>query len=272
VLTTGAVSPLLKYWLVFKIHWQNLLTYPISFIFWRLRQFLSTLTSLTFWSVIFLGTNAVLGYSRDEMISYIFLTAFLQSIILSTFLNGLAEDIYSGNISNSFVRPVKLFWIWITQEIADKSTNIFFVIMEAAILLFLFKPHINFPALPEFLLFLVATFLGAVVLFYIMLLFGSIGFWSQETWGIRFLFYMFIDVTAGKLFPLNILPSFIQRILFLTPFPYLSYVQTQLFLGKYDHSQVVSLFAVLGAWVIGLATLFHVVWNRGLKSYGAAGR
>lgn len=254
------------------MHWQNLLTYPISFVFWRLRQFLSTLTSLTFWSVVFLGTNAVLGYDRDQMVSYIFLTSFLQSIILSTFLNGLAEDIYTGTISNAFVRPIKLFWIWVTQEIADKSTNIFFVLVEAAILISLFKPHIVFPMLPQFLLFLVATFLGALVLFYIMLLFGSIGFWSQETWGLRFLFYMFIDFTAGKLFPLNILPELVQQVLFLTPFPYLSYVQTQLFLGKYDHNQTISLFVVLVAWVIGLGTLFHFIWKKGLKSYGAAGR
>lgn len=266
------VSSRTKYWLIFKMHWQNILTYPVSFIFWRGRQFLSTLTALTFWSVVFANTQSTFGYDRQSMISYIFITAFLQSVILSTFLNGLAEDIYSGNISNVLVKPVKLFWIWITQEITDKSTNLFFIIIEAFLLIALFQPELVIPPILQFSAFLVSSFLGAVVLFYIMLLFGSIGFWSRETWGIRFLFHMVIDFTAGKLYPLDILPTMVKQFLFFTPFPYLSYMQTQIFLGKLSSEQILQTFLVLGFWILILAGSFHFVWNKGLKSYGAAGR
>jgi ABC-2 type transport system permease protein len=265
-------TSLQKYWLIFKLHWQNLLTYPISFLFWRLRQILSTVTSLTFWSVVFMGTSSAFGYTREAMISYIFLTAFLQSVVLATFLNGLSEDIYTGTISNTLVKPIKLFGIWITQELADKSNNVAFVIGESILLMALFRPQIYFPPLDQFFVFLAATLLGAVVLFYIMLLFGTIGFWSQESWGIRFLFYMVVDFTAGKLYPLDILPPMVKNALFLTPFPYLSYVQTQLFLGKYPPEQTGQIFFVIITWIILLAAAFHIIWNHGLKAYGAVGR
>lgn len=219
-----------------------------------------------------MGTADAFGYDRSAMISYIFLTAFLQSVIQSTLLNGLAEDIYTGVLSNTLVKPVRLFGMWLAQEFADKSMNIFFVICESLLLIAIFHPQIYFPALPQLLLFLVATLLGAILLFLVMLLFGTIGFWSNETWGIRFLFFMLMDFTAGKLYPLDILPAMARKILFLTPFPYLAYAQTQLFLGKYSGAQTVETFAVLGVWIVVLSLLFRAIWNHGMKTYGAVGR
>ncbi len=254
------------------MYWQNLLTYPLNFVFWRLRQMLGTFTSLTFWSVVFVGTGSAFGYDRTDMISYIFLTSFLQSFVLSTLLNGLAQDVYTGEISNTLVKPIRMFGVWITQEIADKSMNLFFVILESLFLFWVFKPQLILPPTPQLLVFLVAAFLGAVILFYIMLLFGTLGFWTQETWGIRFLFFMILDFTAGKLYPLDILPELVKKVLFITPFPYLAYSQTQLFLGKYSPTEVVHVFIALITWVLVLAGLFHILWKRGLKEYGAVGR
>lgn len=272
MLQNQSVSPYLKYWLIFKLHWQSLLTYPVNFFSWRLRQILGTFTSLTFWSVVFVGTGTAFGYNRTDMISYIFLTAFLQSFVLSTLLGGLAQDVYSGTISNVLVKPLRIFGMWFSQELADKSMNIFFVTCESLLLLWIFKPELQLPPLPQLLLFLVAALLGALILFYIMLLFGTLGFWTQETWGVRFLFFMFLDFTAGKLYPLDILPEMIRKALFFTPFPYLAYVQTQLFLGKFDAMQTGNIFLALITWVVLLSVIFHFVWNHGLKSYGAVGR
>src|SRR5258708_7062410 len=105
-----------------------------------------------------------------------------------------------------------------------------------------------------------------------MLLFGTLGFSSPDTWSLGFLFYMFIDFTAGKLYPLNIFPSFVQKILFLTPFPYLSYIQTQIFIGKYTVTEIALNISVLLVWIAVILFLFNFFWQRGLKEYGALGR
>ena len=261
-----------KYQRIFTMHWENALAYPVSFTLWRFRQLLTTLTALTLWTVIFQGKQDAFGYSQTSMVSYIFLTSFLQSIILSTFLNGLANDIYSGNISKVFVQPLKPMWLFITQELADKSMNLSFAIGEAVLLYLIFHPVFLLPALSTLILFFGATFLGAVLLFYIMLLLGSVGFWSQDTWGPRFLLYMFLDFTAGKLYPLNVLPQTVQRILSWTPFPYLSYVQSQIFLQKLTPAQTTQSVVILLLWIAVLAVIFHKVWNKGLRDYGAMGR
>jgi ABC-2 type transport system permease protein len=261
-----------KYFALFSVSWQNGLVYPISLLVWRLRQFIVTFMSLTLWTVIFSNQNQAFGYGGQQMITYIFLVGFLQSVILATVLNGLAEDIYTGKISNEMVKPVNFFWFLVVQDLADKLKNFTFIIIESIILFLIFRPQIVLPSLPYLILFFTASILGAGVLFFIMLLFGVIGFWSNETWGPRFLFFMFLDFTAGKLYPLNILPTIIQKIIFLTPFPYLSYIQTQIFLGRLSLAESLKMNGVIIFWVVLLGLAFRHFWRKGLKEYGALGR
>lgn len=261
-----------KYWQIFSISWQNGFVYPVSVLFWRLRQFLLTFMSLTIWTVIFTGHQQAFGYTQKDMIAYVFLVGFLQSVILATVLTNLGSDIYTGQISNTLLKPINLFATLAAQDIADKLKNFGFIIVETVILFLIFKPSIVFPPLTTLLIFIFSALLGAVLLFSIMLLFGTLGFWTPDTWAPRFLFYMFIDFTAGKLYPLNIFPPLLQKILFLTPFPYLSYIQTQIFIGKYTLMETAQNIFILIAWIVTILFLFRFFWERGLKEYGALGR
>jgi ABC-2 type transport system permease protein len=262
----------MKYFTLFRTYLQNTLVYPVSFWMWRTRQFLATFASIALWAAIFQNQSSAFGYSRDQMMSYIFLVGFMQSMVLATQMHGLAQQIYNGEISNLFVKPLKVFRYILTQELADKVYNLFFVIFETGILIAIFKPQIHFPDLLHFLFFLIATVLGAILYFFIMLLFGSVGFWSPDTWGPRFLFFMFLDFTAGKLYPLDILPKIIQNIIYFTPFPYLSYVQTQIFLGRFSYAEILQFLAIILIWIAVCSSVFKKVWNTGLKEYGALGR
>lgn len=261
-----------KYTTLLKLSWQNGLVYRTSVIMWRIRQFLGTLMALTVWNVIFDSNSQAFQYTQANMITYIFLVSFLQSLVLSSALNGLADRVYSGEISNHLLRPINLFGYLSIEEIADKAKNVFFLVIETIILFLLFKPIVIFPELDMLLLFLIWS-CGAVVLnFLITLLFGAFGFWSPETWGPRFLFFMIINFTAGKLFPLDILPKTLQSVLYLTPFPYLSFVQIQLFVGRLSLQEIVTHSIALLFWIGLLGTVTHRLWSKGLKSYESAGR
>ncbi|MDQ5951219.1 MAG: viologen exporter family transport system permease protein [Patescibacteria group bacterium] len=112
-----------KYLQILKLSWQNGFVYRVSLFMWRFRQFLSSVMSLTIWSVIFSSQSEVLGYSQDQMITYIFLSAFLQSFILATALNGLSGRVYSGEISGLLLKPVNLYAYLASEDIADKLRN-----------------------------------------------------------------------------------------------------------------------------------------------------
>ncbi len=261
----------MKYWQLFLVSWQNGLAYPISVLLWRMRQFLITFMSLTVWTVIFTGQGSAFAYSSEQMITYIFVVGVTQSLILATVMHSFAETIYTGRLSNELVKPVNVFGYMGVQEVADKVKNFGFIILETIILFLIFHPTIVIPNLLTVFLFALTTLLGAVIMFVIMLLFGTIGFWSPETWGPRFLFYMIIELTVGKFFPLDIFPQIIQRVLYFTPFPYLSYAQSQIFLGRADMNEIGVTFFMLFFWIFVLGAAFAYLWRKGMYEYGAMG-
>src|SRR5690348_10170175 len=118
-----------KYWQLFLVTWQNGLVYPISVLFWRIRQFLATTMSLTIWTAIFSTQQSAFHYSQNQMITYIFIVGVLQSLILATILNGLAETIYTGKLSYELMKPVNIYVFLGIQELADKLKNFIFIVI-----------------------------------------------------------------------------------------------------------------------------------------------
>lgn len=262
----------LKYLQLMKLSWQNGFVYRVSLLMWRFRQFLSSIMALTVWSVIYSAQDQVLGYNQSQMITYVFLSSFLQSFILATALNSLSGRVYSGEISGLLLKPISLFGYLAIEDIADKLRNIFFIVIESSLLFLIFLPQVPMPSGLNIVFFLLAALMGAVLNFVINLLFGTIGFWSPDTWGPKFMFFIMIEFTAGKLFPLDILPEFVERIVYFTPFPYFSFVQTQIFLGRITSEEIMKQLFVLGCWILGLYILNRWIWQRGLRDYTAAGQ
>lgn len=259
-----------KYWQIVNIAWQNGFVYRASVFLWRFRQFISSLMALTIWSVIYSGRQELLGYNQESMILYIFIAAIIQSVVFPTALYNLSSQIYSGEVSSLLLKPVNFFGYLISQEFADKLKNFLFVLIEVYALWLIFQPQIFLPKMGVAFFFLVSVLIATGINFCITLLFAAIGFWSPDTWGPRFIFMTLVDFTAGKLFPLDILPQSLAKIVYLTPFPYLAFWPTQIFLGRVEpnvNQLLSSLF-----WLIGLILLNYAIWRRGWKSYQAAGQ
>ena len=255
-----------------KLYWQNTFVYRVTFVMWRFRQFLSSIMALTVWSVIFSNQDMAFGYQQDQIIAYVFLVSVLYNIISTTSLNDLTGEIYSGKLSVKLVKPINIILSFGFRDLADKLMNIGFVIIESMILFLIFKPSFVFPDLFLGLVFIVWVILAALIAFLINLLFGSIGFWSRDSWGPRFLYYMILDFTAGKLYPLDILPVVVQKAIYFTPFPYMSYVQIQLFLGRLEMDQILPISLAMITWVIGLTFIFRKIWHKGLRNYTSMGQ
>lgn len=261
-----------KYLVLLKQTWQNMLTYRVSFVMWRVRQFLSSLMALTVWTVIYSGQNQAFGYQHDQMMTYVFLATVLFNSMMTSSLHNLADRIYSGQISFELLKPVNLFVYLGIENIADKLMNIGFVIFESMILYLIFRPNLILPTVELMPVFLIWVLLGTLMYFLVILLFGDVGFWSPDAWGPTFLFFMFLDFTAGKLYPLDILPQVVQKVVSFTPFPYLTYYQSQLFLNRIDSEQVWPITLGMLGWIGGLALLHRLVWRKGLKDYTSMGQ
>ncbi|MCA9369698.1 MAG: ABC-2 family transporter protein [Pseudomonadales bacterium] len=254
----------------FKIYLAQTFEYRTSFFMWRIRQVLSLLLSLFFWGSVYADTATISAYTKDDMIAYLIITNLVFNLVAATSLNSLGSFIYSGELSNFLIKPQNISLYLLSKEAADKLQNLFFSLLEAGGIWLLFQPQtsISLQSLPLLGFFII---LGMGVTFCIQLLFGAIGFWSPDTWGPRFLFFTLMGLTSGTLFPLDILPSWFTSTVALTPFPFISYFQGQLALGRVNSDHLWSSFLVAAAWLVALGITAAVVWKKGLKDYDSHG-
>lgn len=263
-----------KYLTVFITSWSDGFVYRLNFILWRLRSVIVILTVYFLWEAVFRNGGVIFGYTRDKILTYVFLTLVLRSFILGSRSMDTAGEIADGRLSNYLVKPISYHLYWFTRDLADKLLNILFSIGEIFLLYFLLRPPIFIQTDPLILFqFFIAVSFAVLLNFILGNLSSYFSFWTPgNAWGFWFVYLVFQDFLGGVVFPLDIFPKAIYNFLTLLPFPYLLFFPANLYLGKIAGVDALRGFLVMGIWVFILAALLKKEWNRGVKDYQAEGR
>ncbi len=256
-----------KYFSIFKITLQEYFTYRLNMLMWRIRQIFVFLIPFFIWKSVLGGGGEIYGYNFPAVMTYLFGTTILRSLVMGSRTVDLAWMINSGYLTIPLMRPIGMFRFFITRDAADKLFNLSFIIFEIPLIYLIFHPPVFLQSNPLQLLYTACSMLLAIfIYFFINIIFGAIGFWSRDVWAPRFLLMVIMEFATGAMFPLDMLSSFWQKIMLATPFPYLLYVPLKIYLG-----QSVSLLPQI-LWVIILGVISKIVWQKGLLRYEAEGR
>lgn len=265
-----------KYVQVFKISLEAEFAYKVNFIMWRVRNVLQIFLVFFLWDSIYsVSGQNFFGYDRSKILTYVFGILIVRALVLSTRAIDIAGEISRGDISNYLVKPIDYFKYYFTRDISSKALNIFFAIFETSILFIIIKPpfflQTNIFTLGAFLLSIIEAIL---IYFILLLIISTVPFWIPEVaWGVHFLItVILVEFLSGALFPLDILPKFIQSVIYLTPFPYLIFFPIQVYLGKLAVSMVFKGLFVSFFWIIFMYFLMRFLWKKGLIAYQAYGK
>jgi len=262
-----------KYFSLFLISLQEYFTYRLSFVLWRVRSLVSFLVLLFFWLAVYSQTSSFAGYQKSQMFTYVIGVAFLRGLIFATRSNVLASWIRDGGLNIILIRPLSVFKVLLSRDLADKLLNVGFVILEIFLIakifnLSLFLPK-SFLTIVCFLIFLALAFF---LNFFISIVISLTAFWTDDIWAVRFLFgVIFLELFSGALFPIDILPGGLKNVLFWTPFPYLVYFPLKVWLGQANRGEITRIILVCAAWTILFLWLAKRLWDKGYKEYGAYG-
>ena len=264
-----------KYVAVFKISFAQEFVYKLNFVMWRLRNVLQIFLIFFLWDTVFSDSKIqVFGYDRSRMLTYVFGLLLLRSIVLSARSVDIAGEISRGDLSNYLVKPISYIKYWFARDLSSKALNLIFAAGEAIVLYLILRPPFYLQTQVISVLFFVMAVAVAIVLFFLlMFLFCMFTLWySEQAWGASFLLFIFVDFLGGGIFPLDVLPVSFQKILYLTPFPYLMFGPLQIYLGKFDTSLAIQSLVMGVLWVGILAFTVSRVWQSGLKAYKSEGR
>jgi ABC-2 type transport system permease protein len=240
-------------------------------IMWRVRQVFVFLIPFFIWRAVLGQGGDIYGYSFAAIMTYLFGTTILRSLVMGSRTIDLGWMINSGSLTIPLMRPINIFSFFFIRDLADKLFNLTFMFLEIPLILLVFHPPVYLQSSPLIITLTLISILFAIfIYFFINCIFGSLAFWTRDVWAPRFLLMVIMEIATGAMFPLDMLPVFWQKIALLTPFPYLLYVPLKIYLGN-DLARVSHLFAGL-FWVISLGLLTSFIWKKGIRSYEAEGR
>jgi ABC-2 type transport system permease protein len=265
-----------KYWHVINIGIQNNLAYRVNFMFRVFFGFIPLLATIYLWRAIYGGKSAdasVGAYSLAQMTSYYLLVTIVDVL---TAVNEddwqIAADIKDGNISQFLLKPID----YLTYRLClfFSSRIIYLAVAVVPLGLFTFWLRKYFVPPPDaltFACFLVSVMLTALLQFFISYSMAMLAFWVMEVSTFIFIMFAFEYLASGHLFPLDILPAGVERILYFTPFPYQLYFPVSLYLGHTVGLAMYQGLLVQSAWVLAAYGLARLAWARGIKKYSAVG-
>lgn len=262
-----------KYFRVFANTWGETLSYRLNFVMWRFRTVLQLLTMFFLWSALIPQEGSLFGYTQTQMLTYILGTSLISSIVIATRTSEIGEQINQGDLSNFLLKPMSYMKYWFARDLGDKAMNLLFSVIEISLLIAIFQPSLFLQTNFVMLFFtLLAALISMVMYFFFNYLLGLFGFWSNEIWGPRFIFWILINFFAGSLFPLDILPNHIFEILKFLPFTYLLYFPIKIYLGTLSIPTIIEGLLIASLWALLLYGMVRFTWNKGLKLYGAEGK
>jgi ABC-2 type transport system permease protein len=178
----------------------------------------------------------------------------------------IGAGIRSGNVLLDLVRPMDYQLLTYCETFGAYLLETLLVSLPAYVLaLLLFR--INLPPSPEAAVGFSISILGAFFLVSsIDFLIGLMAFWTMDVWGLiwglGYVKIAVLDILAGTIIPLNLLPDWLQTIARFLPFQGMAYTPLAIYVGEIEGSAIWMSILNQFAWGIGLVLLARLVWHR----------
>ncbi len=258
-----------KYFTAFHLSLSEQLTYRFNFIVGRVRNIIILLLLYYVWIELTRHTGQFASFTREELITYVFLVNILRSFIFGSQSRRIASEINDGTFSSYLTKPVNHFLHFYARELAERLVLTFTAIIEVVILSLILDLNLLVPnSISIISLFLVSLFLAHVLYYILSYCISLLAFWSREAMGPRFLFEWLLEFASGAYFPLNIVSPFFFTILQMLPFMYLIFSPAMIYLDQYSALEII--FTQI-LWIITSGLLAIYIWQKGLRRYTGEG-
>jgi ABC-2 type transport system permease protein len=264
-----------KYWHAISIGIQNNLTYRFNFLARSLFGLIPLTAVIFLWRTIFSsnGSGTVSSYTLPQMITYYLLVTLVDAL---TAVNEddwqIAADIKDGNISQFLLKPIDYMTFRMCLFLSGRLTYMAVAALPLAGFFFWLRDYFVLPAdWFTFSCFVGSLCMTAMLQFFLSYTMAMLAFWVLEVSTFIFILFAFEYIASGHLFPLDILPHGIERVLYFTPFPYQLYFPVSIYMGKVTGGELTRGLLIQLGWVVAVYFLARFAWHRGIKKYSAVG-
>ena len=133
-------------------------------------------------------------------------------------------------------------------------------------------PHLVLPSdLVTMGAFLLSLSLAALLQFFIAYTMALLAFWVLDVSTFIFIQFALEYIASGHLFPLDVLPPALNRVIHFTPYPYLLFFPVSVGLNRVRGGELALGLLIQLMWVLLGLGMARWVWSRGIRKYAAFG-
>lgn len=253
-----------------SVYAQDWLAYKANGIIWILTDMVTAITMPLVWASA-AGSGAISGYSAGDFTLYYLAMLLLGSFITSHMMWEISFEIREGVFTNYLLRPFSFFQTMYVRNLSWRAIRIvmtipFFLVLGACYWNLLQGAHV-------FLgwQFWASVILGHCVSISVVLMLSMIALFIQEAIAVFELYYIPQLFLSGYVFPIEVMPLWVQKLAHVLPFYYTTGVPVEMLVGrlKPEHS-LTFLLGQIG-WVVATTLIARVLWKAGLKHYSGIG-
>ncbi len=261
-------------WYLFAMGVQNTLAYRVNFVFRAVFNLIPMVAIISMWQAIYAGKTGEVGnYTLAAMVTYYVLVAIVEALTAVTEDDWqIAAEIKDGQISQFLTRPLDYLHYRLCLFISGRVVYAAAAVLPVGFFVFWHREQLlALPDLGTLVAFGASVVMSAILQFLLSYLVAMLAFWVVEISTFVFILMALERLASGQLFPLDLLPGAMMKVLMWTPFPYGSYFPVSIYLGRLSGGYLAQGLLLQACWLAAVYGLARWVWQRGLKAYTVVG-
>lgn len=248
-----------------KMQFKQYTIYKLNFYLFTLNRIVEVMVYIFVWQAIYQQTGDAGGYTLSQMVTYYILVIAFSSIATWGINEDMAISIRNGQINKELLNPISYFNYYFGINLGELAFAT--VIGLAVFILCSFFWELTLPAsIINFGLCIFIILLGIPITFFIQMIIGTMGFYTNSIWGMQILRKATIQIFSGIIAPISLFPFWFQELSKWLPFKELIYTPVNIWLGNITINEIFFIIGKQLIWGILLyfvATIFfhHAVKN-----------
>lgn len=183
----------------------------------------------------------------------------------------LNHQIRTGGLSPALLKPVHPLALRAAENLVAMPFRIVVLVPLVAVL-WLWRPSMGMPlAWSGLPLLAVAIALGWAMNFLAQVAFGALAFYAEQSLGLFNVWFSLWALLSGYLFPLELLPPVVERVVVLLPFRSMLATPIEIAAGRLVGMAAVEAVALQLFWTVVFLLVARAAWNAGVRRYEAYG-
>ena len=258
----------------FSVGLQNTFVYRWNFLIRTIFGIVPLIGTLYLWRAVTEASGGqVAGYDYRTMIFYFMIVVFVDNLISPTEDDWqVAADIRDGRLSALLLKPLNYLAYRFTLYASYRLTNVATIALPIGALLFFLRDFVVWPQhATTWLLFIVSTAMAAGIQFLLGYCLGLCAFWLLEVSTLILIVFSFEYFFSGMIFPLDMLPPWLQGFVKWSPLTYELFFPVQIIMERVKGPALWEGLAIQTGWLVVAFIASQLIWRAGLRKYQAVG-